>query len=272
MAVHTINADVHYASLTGLSISLGLSAVALVLGLSSLLFLGLIWCVQDYRAFKALGPGGPPYNIRGWMTVAFLVKPFTLSARDTTWTGDYPTSGAHKSLLALPLRKGGRPDVRGIAPQRQFSQRPLPEMNQRIIGLLTASVMNNPNFLQQRVSSLEKHHSALFVHPSLLHQKRNLPQTATATKGEIGHIHGDSSLHLYLSPADARVVIEKGWAQRHRLARTQPWWYPGRKRFVCGIGDTFLMIYAPRDDMELRVLDILIRASARFMTGQEDII
>ena len=130
MAVHTINADVHYASLTGLSISLGLSAVALVLGLSSLLFLGLIWCVQDYRAFKALGPGGPPYNIRGWMTVAFLVKPFTLSARDTTWTGDYPTSGAHKSLLALPMRKGGRPDVRGIAPQRQFSQRPLPEMNQ----------------------------------------------------------------------------------------------------------------------------------------------
>lgn len=130
MAVHPINAGVHYASLTGLSISLGLSAVALVLGLSSILFLGLIWCVQDYRAFKALGPGGPPYNIRGWMTVAFLVKPFTLSARDTTWTGDYPTSGAHKSLIALPLRKGGRPDVRGIAPQRQFSQRPLPEMNQ----------------------------------------------------------------------------------------------------------------------------------------------
>lgn len=132
--------------------------------------------------------------------------------------------------------------------------------------------MNNPDFLEQRLSSLEKHHSALFVHPSLFENGSVLPETATATKGEIGHIHGESSLHLYLSPADARVVIEKGWAQRHRLARTQPWWYPGKKKFVCGIGDTFLLIYAPRDDAELRVLNVLLRASARFMTGREDII
>ena len=130
MAASSLQKDMHYASLTGLSITLGLSAVALVLGLSVLLFLGLVWCVQDYRAFKALGPGGPPYNIRGWMTVAFLVKPFTLSTRDTFWTGDYPATGAHKSVIALPVRKGGRPDVRGIAPQRQFNQRPLPDMNQ----------------------------------------------------------------------------------------------------------------------------------------------
>lgn len=92
-----------------------------------------------------------------------------------------------------------------------------------------------------------------------------------ASKGELGHIHGDTSLHLYLSPEDAKVVIEKGWAQRHRLARTQPWWL-GHKKFICGIGDTFLLIYAPRDESELRVLSTLIRASARFMTGSDDIV
>lgn len=96
-------------------------------------FVGLIgllsWCVQDYRFFKSLGPGGPPYNVFGWFQISFMVRPFTLSTRDTLWTGDYPSYGAHKEILALPNRKGERPVILGIAPQRQFSQRPTAEMN-----------------------------------------------------------------------------------------------------------------------------------------------
>lgn len=33
------------------------------------------------------------------------------------------------------------------------------------------------------------------------------------------------------------------------------------------IGDTFLIVYAPRNDEEFDVLQTLIKASARFMTG-----
>jgi hypothetical protein len=87
------------------------------------------WCVQDYRLFKSLGPGGPPYNVYGWILTSFFVRPFTLAAQDTTWTGDYPDAGAHKEILVLPDRKGERPVVLGIAPQRQFSQRTSPDMN-----------------------------------------------------------------------------------------------------------------------------------------------
>ena len=87
------------------------------------------WCIQDYRLFKSLGRGGPPHNVYGWILTSFIVRPFTLAARDTTWTGDYPDSGAHKEILALPNREGERPIVKGIAPQRQFSQRPTAEMN-----------------------------------------------------------------------------------------------------------------------------------------------
>ena len=100
----------------------------LVLGVLMILWRALNWCVRDYRAFKSLGRGGTPYNILGWMSITFLLKPFTLADRDTLWTGDYP-DGAHKDILSLPDREGERPDIRGIAPQRQFSQCPRQEMN-----------------------------------------------------------------------------------------------------------------------------------------------
>lgn len=100
----------------------------LVIGLVTFLWRCFNWCVRDYQAFKDLGPGGTPYNVYGWLSVTFFLKPFTLAERDTLWTGDYP-DGAHKEVQALPVRKGQRPDIRGIAPQRQFSQCPSQEMN-----------------------------------------------------------------------------------------------------------------------------------------------
>ncbi|EXJ94999.1 hypothetical protein A1O1_00117 [Capronia coronata CBS 617.96] len=243
-----------------------LSATTLTVFLISLVY----WCVQDFRLYISLGPGGPPYNIWGWLLTSFIVRPFTLAADETTWTGDYPDTGCHKEIEALPERARGRPVVLGIAPQRQLTQLAEPDMNKRVLSLLSSAVQNNPKLLQQRLSEFEKHHIALFVHPSLFSKPANLPETAIRSRGELGHIHDETSLHLYFSPADAKVIIEKGWAERHRCARTQPWWF-GCKKFMFKIGDTFLLLYAPRDEAEFGVLKTLIRASARFMTGQEDI-
>lgn len=110
---------------SSLSIPSILCTTTLTVSLLSLVY----WCVQDYRLYMSLGPGGPPYNVWGWMSTAFIVRPFTLAPDDTTWTGDYPDVGCHKEIEALPERVGGRPVVLGIAPQRQFTQRPSPEMN-----------------------------------------------------------------------------------------------------------------------------------------------
>jgi len=234
--------------------------------------IGLVyWCVQDYRIYLSLGPGGPPYNVYGWILTSLIVRPFTLAAHDTTWTGDYPDIGAHKEIEVLPWRKGERPVILGIAPQRQLSQCPGPEMNSRVLSFFTSAALNNPKLLQQKLSCFERHHFALFLHPSLLAKPFNLPESAVASKGEIGHIHGDTSLHLYFAPADAKVIIEKGWAQRHRCARTQPWWFGGAKH-LWNIGDTFLIVYAPRDDEELEVLRTLIKMSATFMTGEQTVV
>lgn len=96
-------------------------AIAIPLAGASTAF--LIWCIKDYRAFLALGPGGVPYNIFGWAAITILVRPFALSEKNATWTGDYPSEGAHQDILNLPPRKGGRAKLAGIAPHRQMTQK-----------------------------------------------------------------------------------------------------------------------------------------------------
>jgi len=233
----------------------------------------LYWCIQDYRFFISLGPGGPPYNVFGWVSVSFFLRPFALSAKDARWTGDYPPSGAHEEVEALPERKGLRPQVGGIAPHRQLNQQATEDMIKQEYAMFEAAVTQNPQLLEEKISHYEHHHQALFVRESILKApdaKTKLPQTAIEAQGEHGHIHNDGSLHLYFSPSDAKVIIEKGWGERHRLARQQPF-YLGSKKYMFGIGPTYLMIYAPRDQGEFAVVKTLAKNSIKFMTGREDI-
>jgi hypothetical protein len=72
--------------------------------------------------------------------VHIITRPFTLAQQDLTWTGDYPDDGAHKDIMALPVRQGPRPMIRGIAPQRQFNQRPEPGMNLVSLSSLPLSI------------------------------------------------------------------------------------------------------------------------------------
>lgn len=104
---------------------------AAITGVSTVaLSAALVWCIRDYRAYLALGPGGPPYNVLGWAMITFLVRPFALSKSATTSTSDYPVEGAHEDIKALPERKGERATVGGIAPHRQLSQHPPAEMRE----------------------------------------------------------------------------------------------------------------------------------------------
>ena len=88
----------------------------------------LLWAIQDYRAFLALGRGGVPYNIFGWLLSKLLLGPFSLSSRDTKWTGDFPDTGASPAIRDLPRRRGPRAEVGGLVPQRQLSQHASEEM------------------------------------------------------------------------------------------------------------------------------------------------
>ena len=58
------------------------------------------------------------------------------------------------------------------------------------------------------------------------------------------------------------AVIERGWGERHPLS--------GISRHV-PLPKEYLMIYAPRDEEELAVLELIIKASIGYMSSSRDV-
>lgn len=148
-------------------------------------------------------------------------------------------------------------------------------MTQFIQNLFANAVAQNPSLLESKLSIYERNNPALFVSQNLLTpptattttSTTSVPQTALTARGEIAHHHGDLSVHMYLSPADARVAIERGWAERHRLALPQTSLFANRFH----VADSYVMVYGPRDEEEMEVLAVIFRNGIRFMTGREDV-
>ncbi|KAK8156962.1 hypothetical protein BC567DRAFT_212422 [Phyllosticta citribraziliensis] len=211
---------------------------------------------HDYRAFLALGAGGTPHNFGGYLRIKFLSLFRLANPRvPAPLPSDLRPSG-YLDAAKLPSRRGPRPDVRGIAPHRQVSDRMgaadgggaiFEEMLARMRRMAGPDAGNG---LVEGTSCFEKHGTGLFS---------TRPLTPTC-RGEVCHIHAsDGSLHLTLYPGDAKVVIERGWGERHPLARGG--WLT---RFV---PQHFLMVYAPRDEHEMDVVERIIKASVWWVSG-----
>lgn len=83
---------------------------------------------RDYRGYLALGPGGLPHNIIGWLGQMLLKplrkEPFGTSCYDETASGKAGPNG-HVAFLVekdVPVREGPRPAIGNwTAPSRQLS-------------------------------------------------------------------------------------------------------------------------------------------------------
>ena len=89
----------------------------------------------------------------------------------------------------------------------------------------------------------------------------DLPLEARIVIREIGHVHEDLSSHFYFSPLNAKLIIEKGWDERHHMTTAIGGYI--------GVGRTFLMIFGPRDEDELEITTRMVAASISYMTGEE---
>jgi hypothetical protein len=83
---------------------------------------------RDYQAYLALGPGGPPYNVMGWLGVKLFFNPLRREMFGTRIYDQKIAGGDDSGFLAeqeLPPRKGERPAMADFAvPQRQINQVP----------------------------------------------------------------------------------------------------------------------------------------------------
>ncbi|WEW55787.1 hypothetical protein PRK78_001220 [Emydomyces testavorans] len=227
--------------------------------LSTLFLLALSLFVQrvrtGYRAFLALGPGGTPSTFMGYLRICVL----QIFALRNPLNPPYLPPNLHIQtgiLKNLPKRSGLRPKIAGIAPQRQITQRGSPTMYSALTAAIKDISIRNSDHLYLGTSCFEKHSTGLFSVPKLRNQ--------ATCNGEVCHSHpSDGSLHLTLHPADVKLIIEKGWGERHPLARESWWW---KLRFV-PVG--FVMIYAPQTMEELQCVIQIIHAAAWWVTGME---
>jgi len=152
---------------------------------------------RDYRAWRALGVGGLPPNLKGWATVTVL----RLRRRDPLHPLRPVAEPPSPQLMPLPHRSAARPSVaRHPVPHRVLTGHAPAAVKVELRELFDE--LRRTAGLDYRTSRWEKHNRALF-----------------RGEAEVGHIHpSDGSLHVTLSPADAELVVTRGWGEFHPLA------------------------------------------------------
>ncbi|KAM7207701.1 hypothetical protein V8F20_001968 [Naviculisporaceae sp. PSN 640] len=208
---------------------------------------------NDYLNFLKLGPGGTPPTPAGyarltWYRLFTLRDPFSPPPRN-------PNQLPSKGILherPLPYRPGPRPNVAGLAPQRQLNQHGSLHSYNRLRAAIEGLTARLPEKFVTATSCLEKHGFALFArHP-----------VNVCGNGEIVHIHNsDRSTHMNLHPDDIKEILEKGWGERHPMA-----WKGWVK---APVPVTFTMMYAPRDENDLRIACRIIEAAIWYTTAEK---
>jgi hypothetical protein len=166
-----------------------------------------------------------------------------------------PLSANGPSYLHGPIlpRAGSRPKIMSrIMPQRQHPEPIDTETRSRLQSLMRDLALSHPHLVETRPSHTEgKSTDGLYALKDL--DTLNPLAKDKILDHEIAHAHpADNSLHVWLSDPDARSVIEAGWGQRFPLTFVQRGW---------------VMVYAPRTDAELEVVEEIVRAGIGWITG-----
>lgn len=200
-----------------------------------------------------MGPGGTPSSFSGYLKIKCLSFFALRNPYKPPPHLDHNIKHRESYLSDLPPRKRERPETRGIAPHRQVTQKASKESYDRLAAAIVEAAKKSGDRLELGTSCFEKHGTGLFS---------KSPAKRTCL-GEICHAHpSDGSLHLTLHPADAMIVLQRAWGERHPLARDD--WGGFFQRFV---PSGFVMLYAPHDEEELEVVLQIIQAAAWFIGG-----
>ncbi|GAA5902433.1 hypothetical protein JCM6882_002752 [Rhodosporidiobolus microsporus] len=242
-------------------------AVRLAAPTALLLIAGAVY--RDYRAWLDFHPGGTPPTPRGYGKMTWLRIRRWVGHGDADARRDLRDGGAilpeaeekeEKRGLAeegwlrgkftLPVRAGERPDMMDRPlPQRQEPQALSESLTKPLFEIIPVIHKQHPDLVSLDLSITEgKSADALFA------RKTSAPPETEVVKKELAHVHpADNSLHVLLCPVDAEEVAKKGWGERFVMG-----WVPSG----------WVMLYAPRDEDELAVVERIVKAAVSFGTGE----
>ncbi|OAP61571.1 hypothetical protein AYL99_03774 [Fonsecaea erecta] len=211
------------------------------------LTLSLAWVLNDFHAWKSFGTGGTPPTWAGyWRMTKLRLNRMMLFGKDNLADPSPLSSSGPRYLdpVALPVREGTRPPTMArTMPQRQVPYKP------GTGGGGGGGAGEEYDGYTEGGST-----DAIYAKPTL----ETLNDKARDNKilgTEIAHAHpSDGSLHVWLSEADARTVVEKGWGLRFPLTFVDKGW---------------AMVYAPRTMAEADVVERIVRAGIAWVAGVE---
>lgn len=148
------------------------------------------------------------------------------------------------SALQLPTREGDRPRTTPSNPHTQLDQQPT---DPRVVEELARRAFALPGVVEEP-SGISVPGARALV---LADGEPTGPSEAFLIGREFAHLHPspDHSLHAMLPLNVADAAIDAGWAESHPVALRGL------------IPRTAVMLYAPRDDAELEVIETLVKAS-----------
>jgi phospholipase/carboxylesterase len=164
--------------------------------------------------------------------------PNTISPSSHDNTGD-----TMQRDFILPPRKGESPRVTNGIPHIQLDQTASDDM----LAKLLAWAFSLDGVVEQPSRASLPGAKALTVAPEL-----PIRAQAMIVGREFAHIHpqanGGGSLHLRLPADEAAAVVDRGWGEWHPFA-------------VDGTMPGMVMVYAPRSDEDLKVVQTIIEAA-----------
>jgi hypothetical protein len=151
-------------------------------------------------------------------------------------------------LYALPRRFGPRPRSGARLPFRQLDQFPPAELLDELHRLC----LDLPGVRSRQSRFAAPRSRALWLAESSL----SGPPEAFIDGREFCHLHEppDGSIHLTLPPREVEGVVARGWAERHPI-------------HSLGVHHALLLVYSPRNALELEIVFSLIAHSWRFAGG-----
>jgi hypothetical protein len=241
------------------------AAILSTLGFAILLPLA----INDYRIYLSYGPGGLPYNVKGWL-IACTLRVIS-GEQHSTAPYDNPRLPFNNEPGYLPAnfppkRSSSKPRLSiHPAPQRQLDQLPGDAMRNELIKRCDelGEKAQQRGIVEVKQSYYERQHAALFVS-----SKRNWHSVAQQSHGEISHVHAglDGTVHMILHPKDCKKIFKSGWGQRHGFSGHPILGKLERTRLPVN----FVLIYAPRDQAELEIVMKILEAAVQFMTGTRE--
>jgi hypothetical protein len=213
------------------------------------------WVLYDFHAWKDFGTGGTPPTWAGYWRMTKLRVNAIMHPDDLTDPSPLSEAGPKFLKSPLPQREGQRPkNMPRIMPQRQRPEGIDEKAREKLQSLIHVLGEEHAELLVVKPSKTEGGTTeAIYAKPDL-HTLNPIAKNKLLDH-EIAHAHpADNSLHVWVSDVDAREIISKGWGQRFPLKFVESGW---------------TMVYAPRTEEEVAVVESIVKAGVAWITGQE---